>query len=97
MRLSIVPGNNSVTIDGASELMNLAIYPALEGVHAVQWYGSKGHLEFDNSGFPDVEFKPNEAITDISPYQDIIDAWYASATLKPDFDAGNVMIDILTK
>ena len=63
----------------------------------VQWSGSRGHLEFDNSGYPEVDFTANETITDISPYQDIIDAWYAIATLKPDFDAGNVMIDILTK
>jgi hypothetical protein len=49
MRLSIIPCDNSVYIDGVSYLnIDMTWVPKMEGkeIHAVQWFGNEGEVEF---------------------------------------------------
>lgn len=73
MRLTIIPSDKLVIIDGKAIMVRDAEYPA--GVHAVQWYGDKGEVEFDD--VPGEPKKLNEMIDTIAPYQALIDAYRA--------------------
>jgi len=66
-------------------VFDLSGYASLDGLHAVQWDDAVayGHIEFDNSLANATTFKPNEQITSVAPYQDIIDAWYAMEAEAP--------------
>jgi hypothetical protein len=71
MRLTIVVEDRLVIVDGdAHNVSDLSFIP--EGVHAIQWYEYEGEVEYvDARGRP----THNERITDISPYQQALDAW----------------------
>jgi hypothetical protein len=77
MRATIVPSDDVVIVDGRGLTIALDGYAQLDGLNAVQWNEVSGVIEFDNRGAS--EFKPNEKINSIAPYQDIIDAWQAAA------------------
>jgi hypothetical protein len=80
MRLTIIPSDNAVIIDGRGMSFSLSGYPSLKGIHAVQWDGEKGHIEFKNSPFSTTDFRTNERINGIAAYRDIIDRWMQLAT-----------------
>lgn len=75
MRLVIVADDGAVGVDG--EFFSRLDLPQLDaGIHAVQWYGEYGEVEYktrlENGAF----VKPaNLLITDASPYQFAVDAW----------------------
>jgi hypothetical protein len=84
MKLTIVADDKCVGID---ELFFEPIeLPQLDStIHAVQWYGEYGEVEyktrFENSALT----KPqNQLITDITPFQFAVDAWNAK---KAEIDA----------
>lgn len=70
MRLTIVCDDNLVIIDGVRHSVDCSAYPT---IHAVQWYGSHGQIEFkaDDLG----NRAPNERIDELSQFQPLIDAW----------------------
>ena len=64
MRLTIIPIDGFVAVDGVSkfaplDLSNCGI-PA--DVHALQWYDIKGWIEFSDDGDPFTPKPPNELI-----------------------------------
>jgi len=78
MRLTIVADDQSVSVDGVhfAPLDLSQIDPA---IHAVQWYGEYGEVEYKTSFENGVLVKPkNLIITDITPYQPAVDAWNAA-------------------
>jgi hypothetical protein len=81
MRLTIIPLDNVVTIDGISfNTIDLSSIPL--DVHAIQWYNTIGEVEIK-----DVEtgrMLRNNTIDSISTYQSIIDQFYI---LKNEADA----------
>ena len=80
MRLTIVPSDGVVVVDGKAKNLDLSGHASLAGVHAVQWDDARGggHIEFDNrTAIQPDDFKANEAITDLEPYLNIIDAYHA--------------------
>jgi hypothetical protein len=80
MRLTIVPNDDIVVIDGKGKKFDLSSYAFPAGTRVVQWDDALGfgHIEFDNSAvsIPD-DFKANEKITSVEPYLNIIDAYHA--------------------
>jgi len=84
MRLTIIADDQRVGVD---ELFFEPIaLPQLDSaIHAVQWYGEYGEVEF-KTRFENGEFvKPeNLLITDVTPFQFAVDAWSA---VKAEFDA----------
>lgn len=82
MRLTIISDDGAVGVDGEffSELDLSALDPA---IHAIQWYGEHGEVEFKTRFENGVFVKPeNQVITDVSPYQFAIDAWHAAIDAK---------------
>ena len=61
MKLTIIPSDGAVYVDGVASSKLVFSYPA--GVHALQWDGEAGHLEFVST----TEFSkpPNQKITEL--------------------------------
>ena len=87
MQLTILPADNMVVIDGRAARVDLSRHSKLlEGVHAVKWEEvlGYGHIEYDQTTSPHPAiFIGTVRITDLKPYQAIIDA-HRSATAKQD-------------
>ena len=71
MNITIVPDDNAVGVNGVFYIFPFIIDPT---VHAVQWK--------DNNGVVEYKDKPKEIITDISPYQLILDLWQIEDDLE---------------
>ena len=88
MRVTIIADDNNVMVDGNGQTVDCSALAA-EGNHVVQWYGEFGEIEFVSE--IDAERKawtrkPNEVITDFSPYQTYVDQW-AIEKAKEDANA----------
>lgn len=84
MRLVIVADDKSVGVDG--EFIYPLEMPQLDvSIHAVQWYGEYGEIEFKTVFANGALTKPqNQIITDITPFQFAVDAWNtAKAEIAP--------------
>jgi hypothetical protein len=82
MRLTIIPSDGMVLVDGRACKLDLTGYSQLDGLRAVQWDEDLGHIEFDNRRATPADYKHNENITDIDAYQDIVAAWQAAAAAE---------------
>lgn len=78
MRLTIIADDLAVYVDGKA-CQNLDIVSNLDPeIHAIQWDGSRGEIEYRSKTCPDcggVSKKPNETFTDVSVYQPYVDAF----------------------
>jgi hypothetical protein len=72
-RYSIIRSDNAVVVDGEYYHVNCSLLPA--NVHAIQWDGTKGHVEFVDEDQNDGKRDPNLMITDFAPYASLIEAW----------------------
>ncbi len=63
MRLTIIPSDNAVYVDGNSKL-NLDLTSCIipNNIRALQWYETKGWFEFTDDGDPFTPLAPNEII-----------------------------------
>jgi hypothetical protein len=89
MRLVIIADDARVGID-ALNYDGLDMSQLDPSIHAVQWYGEYGEVEF-KSKFENGQIVKahNEIITDVTPYQWAVDAWKA-AKAADDAEAGGV-------
>ena len=71
MKVSIVVPDSLVIIDG--EMRTVSMAGVEEGVHAVQWDGTRGDAEY---GQPK---RRNVPLTDLTPYQVLLERWEAAA------------------
>lgn len=69
MKLTITP--DIVILDGVPVQFDLSGLIAAD-IHAVQWDGTKGHVEYKG------HYKPNKEIKDIKDFQPVIDAYYVA-------------------
>jgi hypothetical protein len=78
MKLTIVVDDGAVGVDG--EIFSGLILSELDPtIHAVQWYGEYGEIEFKTVFAGGTLTKPaNQLITDVSPFQFAVDAWNAA-------------------
>lgn len=87
MKLTIVADDGAVGVDG--EFFAPLELPQLDStIHAVQWYGEYGEVEYKTRLENGAIVKPaNKLITDVTPFQFAIDAWNiakrATAELNP--------------
>jgi hypothetical protein len=79
MRVTIIPDDSFVSIDGQNFTVDAQDLIAA-GIHAVQFYGDYGEVEYKEDTIPASEtsdvklFKPmNRVIQDISEFQAILD------------------------
>jgi|GEM_PF-1321082 len=79
MKLTIIPDDQTVTIDGERFAIDCADLVA-QRIHAVQWDGVRGHIEFRDA---DDGNKPaNELIESVARFQPLIDAWHDAKGIK---------------
>lgn len=78
MKLTIVVDDNAVGIDGEFfSPLNLSQLDS--GIHAVQWYGEYGEVEYKTRFEGGSLTKPaNVLITEMAPYQFAVDMWNAA-------------------
>lgn len=79
MRLTIVPSDKTVIVDGVPREVDCSGFASCQDTHAVQWDGTKGHVEWMQTGEP---YKSNTALSSIDQYQEVINAWTAAAPVK---------------
>lgn len=78
MKLTIVADDSAIGVDGAffAPLDLAQLDPA---IHAVQWYGEYGEVEYKTRFENGAIVKPiNLLITDMSPFQFAVEAWNAA-------------------
>jgi hypothetical protein len=76
MRVTIIADDSKVVVEGQLEIVDLSTLD--EEIHAVQWYGTVGEVEYKHDYIENTR-KPNDRITDFSPYQKFVDAWEVEA------------------
>ena len=78
MKLVIVADDSRICVDGLC-FDDLDVSSLGASIHAVQWNGQWGEIEY-KSVFQDGQItKPhNQVITDVTPYQWAVDAWNAA-------------------
>lgn len=75
MKLTIVADDQSVGVDGEF-FAPLDLSQLDAAIHAVQWYGEYGEVEYKTRLENGVLMKPaNLLTTDVTPFQFAIDAW----------------------
>ena len=84
MKFTIVADDKAVGID--EEFFSGLSLPELDPtIHAVQWYGEYGEVEFKTVFANGALNRPqNQLITDFTPFQFAVDAWNAK---KAEIDA----------
>lgn len=82
MRVTIIKPDGFISIDGrGTNAVDLSAMP--DGVRVLQWNGEKGEIELTEVGsITGREYPVNQAITDISAYQPLIDAAIAVFDLE---------------
>jgi len=73
MRLTIVPEDGAITIDGESYILDLSHMDP--EIHAVQWYDTYGEIERKDPITK--KMTSNQEISSIDEFQNIISAWQA--------------------
>lgn len=78
MRLTIIADDGAVGIDGEF-FSQLDLSQLDASIHAVQWYGEHGEVEYKTRFENGALVKPaNVLITDVALYQFAVDAWDAA-------------------
>lgn len=67
MKLTVITEDSRVGVDGLYLPLDLSQFN-LEGVHAIQWEGTKGHIEYSDVS------RPNDVLEDITQYLPIVNA-----------------------
>ncbi len=76
-KITIIADDGVVGVDGVFRAVDLSTLDP--NIHAVQWDGAKGHIEYK-------DHSPEGVLTGISAYQSYIDAWTAAAPPAPTLD-----------
>lgn len=75
MKFTIIQENNFVCVDGVGYELETPI-GGIDGIHAVQWYGEYGEIEYSRKLVDGAFVKPaNEIFSDASRFQSAIDLW----------------------
>lgn len=88
MRLTIIPSDSAVYKDGVMKAwaplpLDLSGCGIPENVHALQWYGDSGEIEFDSPS-PTIPKPPNEQITELPQWAlNCLVAWDVWTPLSP--------------
>lgn len=81
MRLTIVPVDGTVIVDGVVKYqpLDLSSCGVPSEVHALQWYGTRGWIEFNDDADPFTPKAPNEDLSTLPAWAEacvaVWDAW----------------------
>jgi hypothetical protein len=94
-RITIIPSDNFIAVDGVSrpEVLDFSSCSIPADVHALQWYDTRGWIEFVDEG-PFVAKNPNQDITELPAWANacvaVHAAWTPPAPPAPDTTAPTV-------
>ena len=77
-RFTIIPEDQYVSIDGVG--FSPVIFSIDAHIHAVQWYGESGEVEYKGHK------KPNKIFTDYTEFQSVLDAYQEAIKPKPPIE-----------
>lgn len=77
MRVTIIVEDNTAIVEGVPERVDCSLLFDT-GIHAIQWYGDRGEIEFITSPRTGKRH-PNLAITEFNAFQYLVDAWEIEA------------------
>lgn len=79
MRLTIIPVDQAVYVDGECRIpLDLSGCGVPSNVHALQWYDTRGWIEFNDDGNPFTPVLPNEDIYSLPDWADAcVQVWTA--------------------
>lgn len=86
MRLTIIPIDGYVNVDGDMKFapLDLSTCGVPLNVHALQWYDTRGWIEFEDSTDPFIPKPPNEDITALPTWaESCVAVWQAWAPPAP--------------
>lgn len=89
MRLTIIPDDSFVSVDGdgTHQPLDLSQCAIPQEVHALQWFDSRGWIEFDDSVDPFAPKPPNEEIAALPAWAEncvaVWNAWTPPAPPEP--------------
>lgn len=83
MRVSIIPVDETIIIDGKSIKFD---YSISDDIHAIQWKETEGEIEYKDIN------KPNEKITDFSDYQYLVGLYNLEAQKIKDEETDTLAI-----
>ncbi len=76
-RITIVPDDNRVIVDG--EARNVSMAGMNPTIHAVQWFGAIGEIEYNDG-------RAHEQIFSLASFQVFVDRWTNAETPPPTLD-----------
>lgn len=76
MKVSIIPSDNVVVVDGVPRRVDCSSVPP--EVHAVQWQDAVGVVEYVDDDPNDGQAPAPQRITSLGEYQALVDAWQAA-------------------
>jgi len=80
MRVTIIVDDSHVYVE--EQALKVDLTGLDEDIHAVQWYGTVGEIEYRHDHIENVR-KANEQFIDFAPFQVFVDRWMVEAQ-KPD-------------
>lgn len=85
MRLTIIPIDLAVYVDGECRApLDLSGCGIPADIHALQWYSTRGWIEFTDDGDPFTPRQPNQDITELPAWADAcVQVWEASPPPEP--------------
>lgn len=93
MRLTIIPSDGFVSVDGESKYqpLDLSGCGIPSDIHAVQWYESRGWIEFSDDGDPFTPKPDNEQIVELPQWSlNCVEVWQQWEPPLPTIDNGPV-------
>ena len=89
MRLTIIPGDGTVIVDGHPKFnpLDLSACGIPADVHALQWYATRGWIEYRDDEDPFTPKPPNEDITELPAWANacvqVWEQWTPPAPVEP--------------
>lgn len=74
MRVTIIPSDQVMLVDGRA-IHGIDLTDLPPNVHAVQWDGEAGHVEFNDGS-------PNQAIKNLADFHPWVQRWYAARAVE---------------
>lgn len=79
MRVTVINPDKAIGVDG--EFYSGLTFGLSDDIHAIQWYGTWGEVEYALTLVDGQPFKPeNKSITDFTPYEHLIAVWQQAKT-----------------
>lgn len=84
-RITIIPSDNFVAVDGVSRpaALDLSGCGIPADVHALQWYDTRGWIEFNDDNDPFTPKPPNQEITELPAWANACVAVWEAWTPPP--------------